>query len=411
MRRQATPEALLAAVREVDAALRSSTSLGASPFDGAQARQLLELMHKVCTDRSWTHEQLQALAEGCSSDPDCGPELEAAWASWAGLLQKDPNAPLDDDAEDADADMWVQCQDDVEAGADALGHCRLLEARDCLGYAIDVWEANPLPEPESAGEVVRMSAARAVASEYIVEAYCLRSDCAAAEAAAGGGESVQSLGDGGRADLDAALAMDPSCSAAHFRLAKAADAEAKQAATLRGAEAAGSGSDDSDDAAGGDSNAVGVAEAARLARLAKLGSEPAPEPAASSVEAVEPISQALAHAVAGVVIGSEQLPELIELVDMVESLSKEAGRRAAAGLWASKDPKGLPPSWVMASYFDSFGRWLLAPAAAKPPSEEELVAVAKGKRVTLSVTLGRGEFSRHGLGKPLPDLSIAGMFY
>jgi hypothetical protein len=66
---------LLAAVREVDAALRSFSSLGAAPFDGAQARKLLELMHKVCTARGWTHEQLQALAEGYSSDPECGPEL------------------------------------------------------------------------------------------------------------------------------------------------------------------------------------------------------------------------------------------------------------------------------------------------------------------------------------------------
>jgi hypothetical protein len=122
--------------------------------------------------------------------------------------------------------------------------------------------------------------------------------------------------------------------------------------------------DGSADAAAGDS-AAGAAEAARAARLAKLAGEPAPEPAAAGLEPVGPISEALAHAVAGVVIGSEQLPELIELVEMVESLSKEAGRRAAAGLWASKDPKGLPPSWVMASYFDSFGRWLLAPAAAE----------------------------------------------
>jgi tetratricopeptide (TPR) repeat protein len=408
---------LLSAVREMDAALRPALR---GPFDGAQARKLLELMHRTCDAHGWTHEQLQALAEGYSTEPDLAPVFASAWSSWASLLPSSPNDVDEDAVEPPElADAWLQCQEDVEAAADALGHGRLLEARDLLTYALATWEDTPLPspEPESEGGAgadggggVRLSASRAAAREYVVEAYCLRADCAALEAAADGGESEgdTTLSAAARADLQAALALDPSCSAAHFRLARAvvANSEAAEAArnvnssSSASASSVGAIADGPTPTASSTAAAAEEVEAARVARLAKLADGPS-SPAAAAVvvptAGASSSSEGLVHAVAGVVIGSEQLPELIELCDMVESLSKEAGKQAAAALWAEKDPRGLPPAWVLASYFDSFGRWLLQPAAAEPPSEEERQAVAAGKRATVSLAVGRSEFSRVGL--------------
>eukprot|EP01046_Picozoa_sp_COSAG06_P008200 COSAG06_NODE_412_length_16042_cov_52.419934_7_plen_712_part_00 len=411
---------LLSAVREMDAGLRPALR---GPFDGAQARKLLELMHRTCDAHGWTHEQLQALAEGYNTEPDLAPVFASAWSSWASLLPSSPN-DVDDAPEPPElADAWLQCQEDVEAAADALGHGRLLEARDLLTYALATWEDTPLPspEPESEGGAgadggggVRLSASRAAAREHVVEAYCLRADCAALEAAAdgGGSEGDTTLSAAARADLQAALALDPSCSAAHFRLARAVVANSEAAEAAR--------NDQSSSSSGSSSSSVGAiahgpaptasstaaaaeeVEAARVARLTKLGHGPS-SPASSAAAVPGPTAEAssssegLVHAVAGVVIGSEQLPELIELCDMVESLSKEAGKQAAAALWAEKNPRGLPPAWVLASYFDSFGRWLLQPAAAEPPSEEECLAIAAGKRATVSLAVGRSEFSRVGL--------------
>ena len=74
---------LLSAVREMDAGLRPALR---GPFDGAQARKLLELMHRTCDAHGWTHEQLQALAEGYNTEPDLAPVFASAWSSWASLL-------------------------------------------------------------------------------------------------------------------------------------------------------------------------------------------------------------------------------------------------------------------------------------------------------------------------------------
>ena len=104
---------LLSAVREMDAALRPALR---GPFDGAQARKLLELMHRTCDAHGWTHEQLQALAEGYSTEPDLAPVFASAWSSWASLLPSSPNDVDEDAVEPPElADAWLQCQEDVEA--------------------------------------------------------------------------------------------------------------------------------------------------------------------------------------------------------------------------------------------------------------------------------------------------------
>ena len=382
---------LLRAVGEIDAEMRQSQR---GPFDGAQARKLLELTHRACGRYGWTHEQLQALAEGYSAEAEVSPLLTSAWDTWAGLLPR-TERDADEGADDEDSgmmDTWLQCQEDVEAAADALGHGRLLEARELLSYALSTWEEGALSAPGDAanaasGAGTRMSAAQTATKEYVVHGYCLRADCAALEAqdesdatgdaAAAGALPGSVLSAEARADLEAALSLDPSCSAAHLRLARSALASVATASSSSSSR-----SSREDD---GTSN-VDEAAAARAARLARL--QAASAPVSSSTAAAMPASEGLVHAVGGVVIGSEQLPELVELVDMVEALSKgaffqtygsvfhthrriltttvllskAAGKEAAAELWAKKDPRGLPPSWVLASYFDSFGRWLLHPA-------------------------------------------------
>ena len=354
---------LLRAVGEIDVELRQSLC---GPFDGAQARKLLELTHRTCSKYGWTHEQLQALAEGYSGEAEVSALLTSAWDTWAGLLPK-TERDADEGAADEDSEMldtWLQCQEDVEAAADALGHGRLLEARELLSYALSTWEERGRSAPSDAastasGAGTRMSAAQAATKEFVVHGYCLRADCAVLEAqydsdAAGDATTAAALPGSvlsaeARADLEAALSLDPSCSAAHLRLARSALTSITTASS-------------SANSTGEDAKRSNVEEAAaaRAARLARL--QAASAPVGSRTAACMPASEGLVHAVGGVVIGSEQLPELIELVDMVEALSKAAGKEAAAELWAKKDPRGLPPSWVLASYFDSFGRWLLHPA-------------------------------------------------
>ena len=64
-------------------------------------------------------------------------------------------------------------------------------------------------------------------------------------------------------------------------------------------------------------------------------------------------------------------------------------------LWAGAPPQNalassdaLPPSWVLGSYFESFGRWLLSPKAAEPPGPEEERAIAAGKGATVTFEFG-----------------------
>ena len=318
---------LLRAVGEIDAEMRQSQR---GPFDGAQARKLLELTHRACGRYGWTHEQLQALAEGYSAEAEVSPLLTSAWDTWAGLLPR-TERDADEGADDEDSgmmDTWLQCQEDVEAAADALGHGRLLEARELLSYALSTWEEGALSAPGDAanaasGAGTRMSAAQTATKEYVVHGYCLRADCAALEAqdesdatgdaAAAGALPGSVLSAEARADLEAALSLDPSCSAAHLRLARSTLASVATASSSSSSR-----SSREDD---GTSN-VDEAAAARAARLARL--QAASAPVSSSTAAAMPASEGLVHAVGGVVIGSEQLPELVELVDMVEALSKGA---------------------------------------------------------------------------------------
>ena len=63
--------------------------------------------------------------------------------------------------------------------------------------------------------------------------------------------------------------------------------------------------------------------------------------------------------------------------------------------WAGAPPQNaltssdaLPPSWVLGSYFESFGRWLLSPKAAESPGPEEERAIAAGKGATVTFEFG-----------------------
>ena len=308
----ATPENLLRCVTGATAAVREGG--GDRPYDGAQARRVLEAVVGLCEEQGWTHEQLQALAEGYGSGGD-EPTLEAAiaeaWGSWAALL---PSAGAEGGEEGDSVDAsWAQCVEDVEAAADALGAGRLLEARELLTYAVDAWEAAesaPIPAAIDAspfgGAAPGPSPPPAAVRGHIVEAFVLRADCCALEEAgakAGGGAAGAALGDAARADLKAALRLDAGCSAAHFRLARdaavaAADAVANRRRledeeTLQPATAA------------QPREAWGVeqeAEAGRAARLAQLQASGA----ADGTEADAGASEGLFHAVAGVVIGAEQ---------------------------------------------------------------------------------------------------------
>ena len=170
--------------------------------------------------------------------------------------------------------MLQQCEDDLETAIDAIAQGRKLQAVESLTYAIDVW-------PEGSRTTQR-------AQRCIVEALCLRADCA-----------VDSTGKfaAAMADLAAALEIQPDSSPAHVRCA-----QYMARSVTPPAEAVAEGTGDGLDG----QSAI------------------TPAPLSRSVD-VPGVKKALMHCIAALVVGCE-VEELLSLAPLLEDLSKKIGQ-------------------------------------------------------------------------------------
>lgn len=174
--------------------------------------------------------------------------------------------------------VFQQCEDDLETAVDAMSQGRTLEASESLTYAIDMW-------PEDSRGTQR-------ARRCIVDALCLRADCVVDSTGAFAPAMV---------DLNAALAIQPECSAAHVRCAR------YMAQSIAAAPKA-----DSTQSTEGQPDAEKTSPEASTVGTAALH-----------------VDKALMHCIAALVVGCET-EELITLVPLLEELSKNVGRTIGA---------------------------------------------------------------------------------